>query len=67
LGYNPGVTSATLGDQVSGFTLSYLDINGSCDDQHQCRQIHRHRCGENRSTSGQTISQRTRIALRNGG
>jgi len=67
LGYNPGVTSSTLGDQVSGFTLSYLDINNAATTSTNLIKFIVIAVARTDPTSGQTISQRTRIALRNGG
>jgi len=66
LGYNPGVTSATLGDQVSAFTLSYLDINGAATTSTSTVKFIVIAVERTDPTSGQIISQRTRIALRNG-
>ena len=66
LGYNPGVTSATLGDQVSGFTLSYLNIDGTATTSTSAVKFIVIAVARTDPISGQTISQRTRVALRNG-
>ena len=66
LGYSSPAVTSKLGDQVSTFTLSYLDIEGNTTTSNSAVKFVVITLERTDPTSGQTISQRTRIALRNG-
>jgi len=69
LGYSSPSVTSTLGDQVSTFTLNYLDSTGSTTTSNSGANAVKYvviTLVRTDPTSGQSISQRTRVALRNG-
>ena len=61
----PGGTASTLASQVSGFALSYLDVAGTATTDTSLVRFVVIDLTLTDATSGQSISQRTRVALRN--
>lgn len=63
--YSPATVSSTLSNQVSGFSLVYLDASGTATTSTSAVRFVVITLAVTDAISGQSISQRTRVALRN--
>ena len=66
LGYSSPATSSLLTNQVDSFSLDYYDISGASTKSDSAIRFVQISLTVKDPTSGQSIAQRTRVALRNG-
>ena len=66
LGYSSPATTSTLTNQVGSFAVTYYDVSGAITNSNSAIRFVQISLTLRDPTSGQSIAQRTRVALRNG-